>query len=61
MKPFLTKKGSKDGSSIMIKTEDTVKTKPKVITLTCISATPPIGTLYQNVKSILRITPVLRT
>ena len=28
MKPFLTNKGSKDGSSTMIKTEDTIETKP---------------------------------
>ena len=28
MKPFLTNKGSNNGSSIMIKTEDTIETKP---------------------------------
>jgi hypothetical protein len=31
MKPFLTNKGFKDGSSIMIKTEDTIETKPKEV------------------------------
>jgi len=32
MKPFLTNKGSKDGSSsIMIKTEDTIEIKPKEV------------------------------
>jgi len=31
MKPFLTNNGSKDESSIMIKTEDTIETKPKEV------------------------------
>ncbi len=31
MKPFLTNKGAKDWSSIMVRTEDSIETKPKEI------------------------------
>ena len=31
MKPFLTNKGAKDGSSIMIRTEDSIETNPKEV------------------------------
>ena len=31
MKPFITNKGAKEGSSIMIRTEDSVETKPKEV------------------------------
>ena len=31
MKPFLTNKGAKDGSSIVIRTEDSIETNPKEV------------------------------
>ena len=31
MKPFLTNMGAKDGSSIMIRTEDSIETNPKEV------------------------------
>ena len=31
IKPFLTNKGSRDGSSIMLKTDTSIETNPKVV------------------------------
>ena len=44
MKPFINNKGSKDGSSIIIKTEDTLETKPKEVAI-------PMNKCYVNIAS----------
>ena len=76
MKPFLTNKGAKDGSSIMIRTEYSIETNPKeVATLTnnfYVNIATEIGgkiSLYQGIlnndhisaRHISKISPALRT
>ena len=66
MKPFLTNKGAKDGSSIVIRTEDSIETNPKEVANRINNFYVKIATevtriIYLSARPISKITPALRT